>query len=73
MVDSNDLDFILFWAVDEAMAAKNDFPNILDTQLRDDSPRAWMVSQPIRGMENPAGEHGRNWRGVPGNEETNRL
>jgi len=38
MVDSHDLDFILVNPVDEAMIAKKDFPNILDTQLRNDSP-----------------------------------
>ena len=73
VVKGQKVDLVVSNPVDNATAAHNDFSNVFDSQLRNNSPQAWMVRQSIRGAEYPVGEYCRQWRSVPSNEQTHRL
>jgi hypothetical protein len=59
--------------VDDAIAAHNDLPDVLDSQLRNDSSQACKVRQLLGRAEYPVSERRGYLRGVAGNEQTDRL
>ena len=73
MVDCNDLDLILSYAVNEAIVAENDLSHVLDRQFWHDPPRAWVVREAISSTERAISEHGCNLGCIASDEEADRV
>ena len=67
------VDLVLSNPIDDAVAADYDLSDVLDSQFRNGPPRAWIARQSVCGAEDSVGEHRRQLRRVPSNEQTDRL
>ena len=54
--------------IDDAIAANDDLFDVLNSQLRNDSPQTGVTHQTIGSAENPVSERRRYLRSVPSNE-----
>ena len=73
MVHRQKVDLVLSNPIDNAITANNDFPNVLDSHLRNGPPQPWIARQSVCGVEYSVGERCGYLRSVPSNEQTDRL
>ncbi len=68
VVQRQKVDLVLSNPIDDAVAADYDLSEVLDSQFRNDPPRARITRQSIGGAEDAVGERRRQLRRVPSNE-----
>jgi len=73
VVQGQKVDFALSYPIDDAIAADDDLSDALDSQFRNDPPRARIARQSICSPEDPLGECRCQLRRVPRNEQIDRL